>query len=60
MKAARGVVAIRQYISAISRASAPSLKNPKGKRDVAEWYMSTRTRRGYIHRVFERQCELGT
>lgn len=38
---------------------APSLKNPKGIRDVAEWYMSTRTRRGYIHRVFERQCELG-
>jgi hypothetical protein len=36
-----------------------SLKNPKGIRDVAEWYMSTRTRRGYIHRVFERQCEIG-
>jgi len=37
---------------------APALKNPKGIRDVAEWYMSTRTRRGYIHRVFERQCEI--
>jgi hypothetical protein len=37
---------------------APSLKNPKGIRDIAEWYMSTRTRRGYIHRVFQRQCEI--
>jgi hypothetical protein len=37
---------------------APSLKNPKGIRDITEWYMSTRTRRGYIHRVFERQCEI--
>jgi hypothetical protein len=36
----------------------PGLKNPKGIRDVAEWYISTRTRRGYIHRVFERQCEI--
>jgi hypothetical protein len=38
---------------------APSLKDPKGIRDIAEWYMSTRTRRGYIHSVFERQCEIG-
>ena len=37
---------------------AAALKNPKGIRDVAEWYMSTRTRRGYIHRVFEGQCEI--
>jgi hypothetical protein len=37
---------------------APALKNPKGIRDVAEWYMSTRTRRGLIHRIFERQCEI--
>jgi hypothetical protein len=36
----------------------PGLKNPKGIRDVAEWYISTRTRRGYIHKVFERQCEI--
>jgi len=36
-----------------------SLKKPKGIRDVAEWYISTRTRRGYIHAVFERQCEIG-
>ena len=43
----------------IALVPAPALKNPKGIRDVAEWYMSTRTRRSYIHRIFERQCELG-
>ena len=37
---------------------APALRNPKGIRDVAEWYMSTRTRRAYIQRVFEGQCEI--
>ena len=35
------------------------LKYPKGIRDVAEWYMSIATRRDYIYRVFERQCEIG-
>jgi len=37
----------------------PFLKHPKGIRDVAEWYISTRTRRDYVHRIFERQCEVG-
>ena len=37
----------------------PFMKNPKGIRDVAEWYMSTRMRRDYIHRIFDRQCEIG-
>jgi hypothetical protein len=27
-------------------------------RDVTEWYISTRIRRGYIRRIFERQCVL--
>jgi hypothetical protein len=36
-----------------------SLKHPKGIRDVAEWYMSTTSRRDYIHQVFSRQCEIG-
>ena len=31
------------------------LKNPKGIRDVQEWYMSTLTRQDYIHQVFEKQ-----
>ena len=37
----------------------PFMKNPKGIRDVAEWYMSTSMRRDYIHKIFERQCEIG-
>jgi len=37
----------------------PSVKHPKGIRDVAEWYVSTRSRQDYIHKVFERQCEIG-
>ena len=36
----------------------PWVKNPKGIRDIAEWYMSTVTRRDYVYRVFERQCEI--
>lgn len=35
------------------------LKNPRGIRDIAEWYMSTVTRRDYVWKVFERQCEIG-
>jgi hypothetical protein len=33
----------------------PQLKHPKGIRDVEEWYVSTLTRRPYVHQVFERQ-----
>ena len=36
-----------------------SLRQPKGIRDFTEWYVSIRTRRDYIHRVFSGQCELG-
>ena len=36
----------------------PWVKNPKGIRDIAEWYMSTVARRGYVYRIFERQCEI--
>lgn len=35
-----------------------SLKHPRGIRDVTEWYMSVRSRRGYIMKVFEGQCEI--
>jgi hypothetical protein len=34
------------------------LKYPRGIRDVAEWYMATRNRRDYVHRVFDGQCEI--
>lgn len=43
----------------IALVPAPWLKHPKGIRDVAEWYMSTVSRRDYVFRVFERQCEIG-
>ncbi|HNY41472.1 MAG TPA: uroporphyrinogen decarboxylase family protein [Bryobacteraceae bacterium] len=34
------------------------LKHPKGIRDVAEWYVSTRARRDYVHAVFAGQTEI--
>jgi hypothetical protein len=37
----------------------PFMTNPKGIRDITEWYVSTRARRPYIHQIFERQCEIG-
>jgi len=36
----------------------PFLKHPRGIRDIAEWYVSTRSRPDYIHRIFEHQCEI--
>jgi uroporphyrinogen-III decarboxylase len=41
----------------IALVPAPFLKHPKGIRDVAEWYMSTVSRRDYLHAVFSAQCE---
>jgi hypothetical protein len=34
------------------------LRNPRGIRDVAEWYMSTVMRPDYIHAIFEKQTEI--
>ena len=42
----------------IALVPAPFLKNPKGIRDVEEWYISTVTRRDYIHEVFSAQCDI--
>jgi hypothetical protein len=42
----------------IALVPAPNLRHPKGIRDVEEWYVSTLTRRPYIHKVFERQTEI--
>jgi hypothetical protein len=36
----------------------PGLKHPKGIRDITEWYVSTSSRQGLVHKVFERQCEI--
>ena len=42
----------------IALVPAPWLKHPRGIRDVEEWYISTVTRRDYVYRVFEEQCEI--
>jgi hypothetical protein len=42
----------------ISNVPAPALKDPKGIRDITEWYVSIRSRRDYIHGIFERQTEI--
>jgi hypothetical protein len=42
----------------IALVPAPFLKHPKGIRDISEWYMSTTSRREYIHAIFARQCEI--
>jgi uroporphyrinogen-III decarboxylase len=42
----------------IALVPAPFLKYPKGIRDIAEWYMSTSSRRDYVHAIFSRQCDI--
>jgi uroporphyrinogen-III decarboxylase len=42
----------------IALVPAPFLKNPKGIRDISEWYISTAMRQDYIHAVFEKQAEI--
>jgi hypothetical protein len=44
----------------IALVPAPFLKHPRGIRDVTEWYISTKTRREYIWKIFEKQCEYAT
>jgi hypothetical protein len=43
----------------IALVPAPFLKNPKGIRDVTEWYVSLKSRRDYVHKIYERQVEIG-
>ncbi len=42
----------------IAEVPAPFLKNPKGIRDIEEWYVSTAIRQEYIEAVFEKQTEI--
>jgi uroporphyrinogen-III decarboxylase len=42
----------------IARVPAPWLKDPKGIRDIEEWYISTISRRDYIKEVFAGQTEI--
>jgi len=42
----------------IARVPGPALRQPKGIRDIEEWYISLKTRRDYIYKIFERQTEI--
>ena len=42
----------------IALVPAPWLKHPRGIRDIAEWYISTVSRRDYVYEVFDRQCAI--
>jgi hypothetical protein len=43
----------------VANTTAPELKDPKGIRDITEWYVSFATRREYIRDVFAGECEIG-
>jgi len=45
-------------IGDIALVPAMNLKNPKGIRDVSDWYMSTLMRPDYLHQVFEKQTDI--
>lgn len=45
-------------IGDIALVPAPWLKNPKGIRDIEEWYISTVTRKDYVYKIFEYQTEI--
>jgi hypothetical protein len=42
----------------IALVPAPFLTHPKGIRDIEEWYISTLTRKPYVHAIFEKQTEI--
>jgi Uroporphyrinogen decarboxylase (URO-D) len=42
----------------IARVPGPGLINPKGIRDVEEWYVSLNSRRDHVYKIFERQTEI--
>jgi hypothetical protein len=45
-------------IGDIALVPAVNLKNPKGIRDIAEWYMSIMMRPDYLHYIFEKQTDI--
>ena len=45
-------------IGDIALVPAPFLKHPKGIRDIEEWYISTVSRKDYLHQIFSRQTEI--
>ena len=42
----------------IALVPAPSLKNPKGIRDIEEWYISLMKRKEFVKEIFANQCEI--
>ena len=42
----------------IALVPAPMLKDPKGIRDIEEWYISTVTRQDFVFQIFQRQCDI--
>lgn len=36
----------------------PSMKDPKGIRDIEEWYISTVIRKDYLHEIFDKQTDI--
>lgn len=42
----------------IALVSAPQLKNPKGIRDITEWYISLIKRKDYIREIFQKQMDI--
>jgi hypothetical protein len=42
----------------IAHVPGAQLREPKGIRDIEEWYISTVMRQDYIYAIFERQCEI--
>jgi len=59
-KTGRGVIANfgGTGLGDIALVPGPFMLNPKGIRDVEEWYVSTEIRRDYIHKIFDRQTEI--
>lgn len=45
-------------IGDIALVPAPMLKNPKGLRDISEWYMATLLHQDYLHQIFEKETEI--
>lgn len=43
----------------VANTTGPELRDPKGIRDISEWYMSFVARKDYVREVFAHECEIG-
>ncbi len=59
-KSGRGLIANigGTAIGDIALVPAPMLKDPKGLRDISEWYMGTLIYPDYMHKIFEKQTDI--